>query len=335
MLIALLQTKDTPRALHILERFGEGVRRSGDDTVWVKDKDDLHRVDRADVAVQICVANKHHDGTPVALFRLEAARRLSAAGKRVVTVDTGFLKSQPEAEVEGNPLALSRVFDPGDPSTFGKYDDRIYYSVGYDGIKGGADYCTTGAPADRWEALGVKLRPWRKAGAHVVVVGQTYQGLSSQHVDVYAWYKKVMLGVRNRSGRSVVFRPHPRIGKSHPARRGRDRDRMKKLLKEVGGVKVSTSPHLADDLRGAWAVVCLTSNAAVWAAVRGVPVVTADRACFAYPVAEHDLAKINAPATPDREGWTHRLSYSQWTVDEMRQGLPWQHLKPHAEKGRK
>lgn len=84
------------------------------------------------------------------------------------------------------------------------------------------------------------------------------------------------------------------------------------VRKEKGG-------SILDVLRNAHAVVSLSSVAEVEAAVRGIPVFTSwdSPAC---QVSEKDLSKIETPIYPEREGWLRTLSYSQFTLEEMRNG---------------
>lgn len=332
MRVALLHTKDTPRAEYLLGAFAEGVKAHGDTPYKVGPDTDLAALDQAAVAVQVCFPNRHHDGSAVPVFRLAAYDRLVAAGKRVVTIDTGFLKSQPEAELVQGP----NRFCVDDPKTYHLHDARIYYAVGYGGLKNLGDYCTAGCGPDRWAALKTPLAPWRRAGNHVLVLGQPMHGLSSQHADIYAWYAATVAAVRAVTRRPIVFRQHPRIGviRASLSRRRADEGRVRDALRGVGNLTFSTSRFLAQDLRGAWAAVAFTTNAAVAAVVGGVPLFAGDRGCMAWDVASPDVRQIEKPRLPDRTAWANRLAYSQWTAAEMRRGACWARLRPFAAGGK-
>ena len=47
---------------------------------------------------------------------------------------------------------------------------------------------------------------------------------------------------------------------------------------------------------------------------------------MADAIANFDLDDIVDPPLPDRQQWAHDLAYAQWTVTELRAGLPWVHL---------
>ena len=73
-------------------------------------------------------------------------------------------------------------------------------------------------------------------------------------------------------------------------------------------------------------------QAAVEAAIEGIPVFTFDRLAMSLPVANLGLTGIKEviehPAMPDRQQWARDLAYTQWTLQEMGEGLPWEHLRP-------
>ncbi len=327
MRIALLNTKPTARSKYLLGCFTEGALVHGDETFVVHGSEGLDLLDEADVGVQVCYPNIHHNGNTLAEFRLSASLRLRESNKRILTIDTGFIRSQPEAE-------LACGFKSTDRLTYEAFDKQIYYSVGYDGLKNAADYCTDGVSGKRWKRLEVDIQPWRSGGTHIVVIGQPLFGLSTQHRDVYAWYAEVASALaRTGSRRKVVFRQHPRISTLRTKLKKVSADRssvsaaMRPVLKRL---TFSANRLLRDDLVDAWAVIALTSNAAVEAVVAGVPVVACDKGNMAWPVAARSVDRIEDPHKPGRSEWASRLAYSQWNPEEMRSGACWDHLRPHA-----
>ncbi len=323
MRVALLATKDTPRGAYLMDAFRAGLRVHGDEAVSVRPGDDLGVLDRCDAGMQICFPNRHHDGSAVPKFRIAAYQRLTELGRRVVTLDTGFLRSQPEAELRDG-------FNAGYEPDYPKFEQRIYYSVGFGGLKNRGEYHNSLAKPDRWDALGVELKPWRTGGRHVLLVGQPLHGISSQHTDVYAWYAQVAAKLaKHLPGVPVVYRPHPRVAtiRSSPKRRAADE---KAVRKAVGGLdlRYSANRFLEDDLADARLCVTLTSNAGVVAAVEGVPVMAWDKGSMAWDVSARDWDALDL--RPNRNAWARRLAYAQWTPLEIRLGDCWHHLRRHA-----
>jgi hypothetical protein len=48
---------------------------------------------------------------------------------------------------------------------------------------------------------------------------------------------------------------------------------------------------------------------------------------LAAAVSNSDFAFIENPKMPDREAWFDDLTWTEFTVDEIRQGLPLDHLQ--------
>lgn len=333
MRVALLNTKVTARGDYLMEAFAAGLKLHGDEPLWVRHRSDQKLLDRADVGMQICFPNRHHDGSDVHLFRLEAFERLTQSGRRVLVLDTGFVRNQPEAELYQTkpPFILVR------PETYAAHDRRIYYAMGFDGIKRNADYGNAGdITNDRWRRLGAILKPWRPSGTHILLIGQPVHGQSTQHRDIRAWYAETADILRKVSRRSIIYRPHPRIYslRTNAGRRKRDETMITEAAGGNKKFKYSKNRFLRDDLVGAWAAVCLTSNAAVECVLRGVPVIACDPACMTWDVSDRDLQNIEKPTLYDRLDWAHRLAYAQWNVAEIRNGECWKHLRPHATKGK-
>jgi hypothetical protein len=344
MRVGLFETKPTLRARHILECFAAGLRAHGDEPVWVTDYKSFKPLVRTcDVGVQVCYPNGSKGKNPQGSFRIDVNELMVELGRRVLTIDTGFVANQTEYELRVAKAAGRYdqvLFDMDRPETYKHVLRDIYYETGYDGLKRNADYCVgkKGDDASRWRVLekrfGARLAPWRKGGKHVLLVGQTLQGLSSQHVNIYQWYKETIAKVRKHTDREIVFRPHPRIAKirTSGSRIGKDKQAFDRVVGQTRNFRRTQNFLLEDDLKDAWAVVTFTSNAAVTAALAGVPVFAADPANMAWEVANHDLGQIDKPRQPERSGWAHRLAWSQFNCAEMADGTCWAHLRPHAQK---
>ena len=167
----------------------------------------------------------------------------------------------------------------------------------------------------------------------MLILGQVYHGQSSQHVDIRKWYADAVRRICIASKRQIIMRQHPRIASLRGTRRRVTADRQL-VLAEMGIYKKrlewSENIFLADDLRGAWAAVAFSTNAAVGAVLGGIPVFAGDHGCMAYQVSNNDLSRIEVPKIPDREAWAHSLAYAQWNSLEMRDGSCWAHLRPYA-----
>jgi hypothetical protein len=145
-------------------------------------------------------------------------------------------------------------------------------------------------PDDRWKALRTPAQPWAKGGRHIVVCMPT-QPYTALH-GTERWTDQTVEALNKLTDRPVVIRS-----------------------------KESKRP-LAEDLKGAHALVTHGSNAANEAVILGCPVFV-DSSCAAALVGKTDLRQIEAPAYPDRQPWLNSLAYSQFDERELVDGTLW------------
>lgn len=192
-----------------------------------------------------------------------------------------------------------------------------YWSIGFGGTNGGADFRNRDMPPDRWNKLRIEMLPWRSAGrpGPVIVCGQVPWDTNVQDTDHPAWCRETLASL-HRAGVHALFRPHPRMKKI-----------WQRCYPGIPEECVDTRP-LHEVLADARCVVIFNSNIGVDAVVSGVPVVAFHPGSMAWPMATHDLMSLlnDRLATPSREGWSSSLAYAQWNLEDMAAGLPWQHL---------
>lgn len=188
------------------------------------------------------------------------------------------------------------------------WTEGAYFAATRNGLHAYGDRVTM-MPGDRWKKLGCKLMPWREPA------GKDYILVAHQHTSAYDgadrqpyFIETINLLRKEFPEKTIILRPHPRD----------------KKLQLLPNCLLSRRP-LLEDLLGAWAVVTYDSNIAVDAVLFGIPVFTRG-ATMADPIACKDFSQIKNPPMPDRQQWAHDLAYAQWTVTELRAGLPWVHL---------
>lgn len=174
------------------------------------------------------------------------------------------------------------------------------------------DYCCS---PERFEALGVKVRPLREPSEDlpVVIVGD-HPGYRENIEDfiwpeIRHWALSALAKIRGKTSRRVFWRPHPAVQISIPGFDG-----------------LSLGPM---DWGRQWAAVVHNSNVGNEALIAGCPVFTDGWAGYAQ-ASNSDLAEIEAPRLPDRQDYFYRLAHAQWTLAEIRSGLP---FREYIEKG--
>lgn len=190
------------------------------------------------------------------------------------------------------------------------YNRKKYFAIGFSGIHGSADFRSEGASLDRWESMNAPVQPWsNRPKGPMVVCGQLPRDTNVQHTDHVDWCKKTV-GYYLKNKIPVLFRPHPRC--DDPEIYGVneklwDRRKLKHTLKEARGVVI-------------W-----NSTSGVDAVIAGVPVIAQSHDALSFPVASSTL-NPDYLIRPDRDKLFAKIGYAQWTLAEMKEGLPWLHL---------
>lgn len=192
-----------------------------------------------------------------------------------------------------------------------------YYHAGLNGLNGQADFKNENSSPDRFESLGIELKPWREEGKHILLCGQL-SGDITLPCDRKEWAKQVIKRVEGLTDLPIVYRPHPG-----------DKNR-----KPIEGCTFSKS-DLETDLSEAACMITHTSNTVINALVEGVPVFTTGKS-IAYPIIPdfEDFALFlkksgiyyGSIIQQSREQFFNNLAYAQWNQDEIEQGIPFRRL---------
>jgi hypothetical protein len=154
--------------------------------------------------------------------------------------------------------------------------------------------------------FGALMEPWAPQGDYVLIIGQVRGDMSLQGRDLGGWYADQA----QRFPGVSHFRPHP-----ESIRRG--------LVDHVPDHVPKVNGPLLPCLKGARLVTTFNSNTAVESVLAGKPTLVEDIGSMAWDVR-------NTPDAPDseqdRRGWAAQLAWKQWTADEIRNGVAWEHL---------
>jgi hypothetical protein len=188
----------------------------------------------------------------------------------------------------------------------------VTWKLGMNGVNARA-WWGEGTEAGRVNKLAVRLQPWHQ-GDHVLIAMQRSD--SEQWAGLPApetWLQQTVDRIRAHTDRKIIVRPHPR-------------QRLKLML----GVQIQQPQALRgtydefdfrSNLGRAWAVVNENSGPGSQAIIDGVPAFVGAYS-MAAPVANHDFAHIEKPLMPDRAEWLEQLCHTEWTLGEIRSGLP-------------
>jgi hypothetical protein len=185
-------------------------------------------------------------------------------------------------------------------------DPNATWKVGINGINRNSYFNSSGNDSSRAERLGLKLKPWKSGGDHILICSQherSEQWRTMPSSDI--WVSDMITKIREHSDRPIRIRPHPRF----PLRRNFNQN------------SVLSHVPFQTDLNTAWSVVNHCSNPGIEAVIEGVPAFVHDIS-LAAPVANTDYSMMEKPLRPDRTQWLNDLAWTEWTQQEMLEGIP-------------
>lgn len=195
--------------------------------------------------------------------------------------------------------------------------------------------------SDRWERLKhelyLEVEPWQPRGESILFMMQKPRDnsmalLRQQWGSWEAMFSEAATEIRKHSDRPIRIR-------LHPSRHAQQMEMLKPLLRKFTDVAISEhsvekdmpcvvgGDSLQQDLDQTWAVVGGNSNGLVDCALAGIPIWVMHPSAMAWPVRQRSFADIEAPNLHvPRLQWLYNLAYSQWRLDEVRDGAPIRHL---------
>lgn len=168
--------------------------------------------------------------------------------------------------------------------------------------------------------MGLTLAPWRLSGDAIMLCLQRTESLQWQGMpDVKTWVSRTVHELRQYTDRPILIRPHPR----------------QSWTDRVPGTEVVAATKLPDTydsfnmrqaLDNIWAVINWNSNPGIEAVLAGIPAFVGCTS-RAAPVANLKWQRIENPLMPDRQQWLNDLAWTEWSLEEIDQGIPFDRLQ--------
>lgn len=176
------------------------------------------------------------------------------------------------------------------------------------GIFGNDDDLDSARP----QKLGIKLRPTPETRrGEILIAGQHQESLQWEGMPIMKkWVEDIVSKIKERTHRRIIVRPHPRS--PFPLQ-----------LPNVIVERPKRIPNTYDDFDIFYNYHCVinyNAGPSVQAAIQGVPILC-DSSSLAAPLSI-SWENLDKPYLPDREEWFIKLCHTEWTVDEIRQGIP-------------
>lgn len=196
------------------------------------------------------------------------------------------------------------------------------WKVGLDGINRTAYFGDKDNDRTRADNLGLVCKPWRSNGDFILICGQHDKSLQWQEMPRMSnWFLDTYDQIRKVTDRPILFRPHPRCRLEHIERglRHVHRQEPKQLI--------GTYDDFDMGFNDVWATVSYSSNPGIHSIIEGVPAFVSPSS-LAYDVGNdidfwHD---IEDPLMPDRTQWLNDYAWTEFTIEEISQGIPLKRL---------
>jgi len=201
------------------------------------------------------------------------------------------------------------------------------FKIGINGINRDADFANQDYDDKRWPLFKHNLQPWNPTGDIIVICGQhdaseQWKGLPRME----NWIVQQITEIRKYTTRPILVRPHPRNQISFdPKKFDNVKIRMPKR-----DLRTYDDTDFKRTLERTWAVVNHSSNPAMEAVIKGIPVFVSESS-LCYDMGNTKLVDINTPAMPNRFSWANQLAYTEWFKEEIEAGLPWTRIKKRLE----
>tara|TARA_B100000900_G_scaffold413807_1_gene438699 strand:- start:2449 stop:3300 length:852 start_codon:yes stop_codon:yes gene_type:complete len=196
------------------------------------------------------------------------------------------------------------------------------WKVGLNGINRDAFFGYDGNDDTRSIQLGLKLLPWQTQGKNILICGQHDKSLQWTNMSRMSnWFLNTYDEIRKYTDKPIIFRPHPRCRLEHIERGLHNVTRREPQY--ING----TYDDFDMGFNDIFATVSWSSNPGIHSIINGVPAFVGPSS-LAYPVANDisNMAKILDPIRPDRQQWLNDYAHTEWTVEEISQGIPINHL---------
>ena len=162
---------------------------------------------------------------------------------------------------------------------------------------------------DRPARLNVQLS--QSTGNHILIAAQHRKSLQLDGIDLESWINQQIINIRQHTDRPIYIRPHPRCKLN-----------LAQLPNNVKFESPQPLPNTYDSFDIDYqchAVVNYNSGPGIQAAIAGTrPIV--DASSLAHPVSI-DVAMIEQPYDIDRQQWLVEICHTEYTLNEIEQGI--------------
>jgi hypothetical protein len=196
------------------------------------------------------------------------------------------------------------------------------WKVGINGINRTAYFGEQDNDRTRADSLGLVCKPWRSDGDFILICGQHDKSLQWQHMPRMSnWLLDTVKTIQKHTDRPIVFRPHPRCPLPDIEKE------FKNVYRQVPNKLAGTYDDFDMKFDNIHATISYSSNPGIHSIINGVPAFVGTSS-LAYDVGNDIdfLHDIEEPHMGARQHWLNNYAHTEWTIEEISQGLPLKRL---------
>ena len=196
------------------------------------------------------------------------------------------------------------------------------WKVGLNGINRTAYFGEQDNDRTRADSLGLVCKPWRSDGDFILICGQHDKSLQWQHMPQMSnWLLDTVKTIQKHTDRPIVFRPHPRCPLPDIEKE------FKNVYRQVPNKLAGTYDDFDMKFDNIHATISYSSNPGIHSIINGVPAFVGTSS-LAYDVGNDIdfLHDIEEPHMGARQHWLNNYAHTEWTIEEISQGLPLKRL---------
>jgi len=164
---------------------------------------------------------------------------------------------------------------------------------------------------DRPSKLGLALQTQKENNSKICIAMQHRRSEQVKNISIEDWAVKTFYALRHFTDRPVVIRPHPRCQVNM--------DRLPSDVTVEMPKKLSKT-YDSFDLQYNWhTLINYNSGPGIQGAIAGCPIIV-DSTSLAHPVSM-DFRDIEMPYRLNREQWFIEMAHTEYTPEEIKQGL--------------
>ena len=198
----------------------------------------------------------------------------------------------------------------------------VTWKVGLNGINRDGYFGDDNNSDSRCNDLRLLLKPWRTKGEYILICGQHDKSLQWQDMPRMSnWFLDTYDEIRKHTDRPIIFRPHPRC-RLPEIERGLRHVYRQEPIKLDG-----TYDDFDMGFDNVWATISYSSNPGPHSVINGIPAFVSNHS-LAYDVGNDIdfLYDIEDPLLPDRTQWLNDYAHTEYTIQEISQGIPLKRL---------